>query len=125
MKKEQLVKKLNGIEYRTDIPKELLRIASEKKLLIIHAASDDLVIIDGFISDELDAFRGVEFYISSNGEVSLNDGIGGEMVEAIFCPKYLNTLWLFETDIPHATFDIMEDGELYCRGLVIDLNEIY
>lgn len=119
--KEILAKELNGIEYRDSIPN--IKAAKDNKLLIIHGASDDLVIIDGFITEQLDAYDGLEFYLSSNGEISLNDGIGGELIEAIFSPEYLDTTWLFETEIPHATFDIMEDGELYCRGLVIDLNE--
>ena len=32
--------------------------------------------------------------------------------------------WTYKTDIPHATFEVMEDGEHYCRGLVIDINDL-
>lgn len=29
--------------------------------------------------------------------------------------------WSYETKIPHATFEIMEGKEKYCRGIVFDL----
>jgi hypothetical protein len=29
--------------------------------------------------------------------------------------------WVYETEMPHASFDIMEDGETYCRGIVVEL----
>ena len=28
--------------------------------------------------------------------------------------------WTFETDIPHSTFDIFENGNKFCRGIVIN-----
>jgi len=32
--------------------------------------------------------------------------------------------WTYRTDIPHATFEIVEDGEPYCRGIVIDVADL-
>ena len=32
--------------------------------------------------------------------------------------------WTINTDIPHATFDIMEDGEVFSRGIVVNLSDI-
>lgn len=32
--------------------------------------------------------------------------------------------WQYETDIPHVTFDIMEDDEKYCRGIIFDISDI-
>jgi hypothetical protein len=32
--------------------------------------------------------------------------------------------WQYETDIPHATFEIVEDGEKYCKGIVFNLADI-
>ena len=32
--------------------------------------------------------------------------------------------WTYMTDIPHATFDVMDDGELYCRGIVFALADL-
>jgi hypothetical protein len=32
--------------------------------------------------------------------------------------------WTYRTDIPHATFEITEDGEPYCRGIVFALADL-
>jgi hypothetical protein len=32
--------------------------------------------------------------------------------------------WTYKTDIPHATFDIFEDGEKFCRGIVFDIKSL-
>lgn len=49
-------------------------------------------------------------------------------IDAIWCPvdEEGNTRmsWLIETDIPHATFEIMEDEELFCQGIVFSVNDI-
>lgn len=49
-------------------------------------------------------------------------------IEALWCQEdhdgKIIAPWTYKTAAPHATFDIMEDGELYCRGIVIDLNEV-
>lgn len=32
--------------------------------------------------------------------------------------------WTFETDIPHETFNIYEDGELFCVGIVLSVEDL-
>ena len=32
--------------------------------------------------------------------------------------------WTYRTDIPHATFEIVEDGAPYCRGIVFALVDL-
>ena len=32
--------------------------------------------------------------------------------------------WLIKTEVPHVTFDIMEDGEVFCRGVVLSIADI-
>ena len=44
-------------------------------------------------------------------------------IDAYWCPKELDCSWAYKSSVPASTFDIMEDGELYCRGIVIDLME--
>lgn len=46
-----------------------------------------------------------------------------ENIEAIWCPDDKNCSWAYETKLAHAEFNIYEDNELYCVGIVIDLNE--
>ena len=32
--------------------------------------------------------------------------------------------WTFETDIPHETFNIYENGELFCVGIVFRMEDL-
>ena len=32
--------------------------------------------------------------------------------------------WTFETDIPHETFTVMEDGEPFCVGIVFSMEAL-
>ena len=36
-------------------------------------------------------------------------------------PEYA---WIYRTEIPHACFDILENGEKYCKGIVFSLNDL-
>jgi hypothetical protein len=118
---------LNGREYGLEITKEEETQAWEDSVYIIFGASDDLIEIRGQETEELGCFEG--------GVVMFNgDGILTNECEDPQCPywqKLCDTAkeveavwdsegysWTYKTDIPHATFDIMEDGEKYCRGIV-------
>jgi DNA-binding XRE family transcriptional regulator len=48
----------------------------------------------------------------------------GHKIEAIWSPEEPACSWLIKTDIPHATFDITEDGELFCRGIVFSIDDL-
>ena len=52
---------INGIEYRKQIPEEVLSDAVVKKYVIIHGASDDLLYIEGAASGELGAWSGFRY----------------------------------------------------------------
>ena len=34
-------------------------------------------------------------------------------------------LWKYKTPFPVVEFDIVEDGEKYCRGIIFELDSIY
>ena len=44
-------------------------------------------------------------------------------IEAIWCPPSGGS-WAYETEIPHAKFNIYEDEELYCVGIVFDMRSL-
>jgi hypothetical protein len=41
---------------------------------------------------------------------------GEKYIDAVWCEGEYS--WTYKTNIPHATFDIWEDGEKYCKGIV-------
>ena len=129
----ELAEKLNGNEYDNEIPKELEQEAKENNLVVVFGASDDLMEFRGAIYDEIDANENVEAFITSKGLLR-NECDNDEcpyfefektmtkIIEAIWDTDGYS--WIYETDIPHSTFDILEDGEKYCRGIVFNLNDV-
>lgn len=44
-------------------------------------------------------------------------------IEALWC-KEDGYSWTYKTEIPHATFEVVEDEEPYCRGIVFALADL-
>lgn len=44
-------------------------------------------------------------------------------IKALWC-KEGDYSWTYSTDIPHATFEVVDDGKPYCRGIVFALSDI-
>ena len=127
MKKEELIELLNGREYRDEVTPEIREQAKKSGLVIVYGASDDLMELDGAVYEEM----GTDAYFNYYGLVT-NDCHDQD------CPYYQKAIqsahrvrsewcktdeysWTFKTRIPHATFDIMEDGEKFCKGIVFGL----
>ena len=144
MTKEEFAKMLDGRQYREEMTSNEEKLAESHGLLVCFGASDDLLELRGIIYDEVGAYKGDFALIvrkkggkigvlsrSEFDEVSdfidehdLEFNLPEIKIEAIWCPKELNCSWLIDSDVSAATFDIMEDGELYCRGIVIEKSDI-
>ena len=136
MKVEELSKKLNGCAYRNEVSEELENEAKERGMVIVFGASDDLMELRGAIYDEIGAYDGGSAFVTGNGLIENEcecedcphfekEKEKAQEIKAVWCPRdgKGNTYasWLIKTEIPHSSFDVMEDGELYCRGLVFSL----
>ena len=145
MKKEELAELLNGRSYGNEIENDEAHTAETSGLIVIFGASDDLVEFRGAIYDELSAYGGADFVIATPGmEVPFSEDdetyrkakvlepipIEEESIttvnrfSALWCPGELGCSWLIKTELPHSSFDIMEEGELYCRGIVVDVKSL-
>lgn len=140
MTKEQFLEILNGRQYRKEITQEEEKLAKEKGLLICFGASDDLLEFRGIVHDEVGAYDGGSAMLvkKKGGKIDIiNEHDFNEIqqvmddndldfslrkveVVAEWCPDDLECSWRIKSELPHATFDIMEDGELYCRGIIIE-----
>ncbi len=135
---ESIAGMLNNTEYD-----EVLRGAEFKNTLLAVARlgcvvafgiSDDLAEFHGAWGDEFDAYGGKVVYISKGGPII-------NRCEDEDCPYYKEEIemgtpikfvwrasgdyaWTIETDIPHRTFDILEDGEKFSRGIVFSVEEL-
>lgn len=147
MTKEQLAAHLDGNDYRDEIGRELEKQAKEAGLVVVFGASDDLMEFRGAIYDEIGAgdetnaviFKGKHGYDLCPAkreyirDIEDDDAMlaaltafksGENQVKAQWCPTGFEGSWLITTRLPHATFDVMEDDELYCRGLVFSVNDL-
>lgn len=123
---------LNGRTYRNEITKEEEVQAKDLGFVVVFGASDDLMEFRGAINDEFGCYDGGIAAIDENGlikECGCN------------CQHYRETLnnatkieacwwndrpynWTYETDISHEKFDILEDGEPRCQGIVFNINSL-
>jgi hypothetical protein len=137
--KEQLAIRLTGREYGDEIDRDEERLAKESGLFVIFGASDDLAEIRGVHSDELNCYGGSEWSMTRKGVVMMPDddetevlekfgvlhyvAMSGAKITALWCNE-TGYSWTYKTEIPHATFEIVEDGDPYCRGIIIDSNDL-
>jgi hypothetical protein len=132
MTKEELAAKLNGNEYCQEITYELAEEAAKAGLVAVFGGSDDLIYFAGAIADERGASDGSETLILDGkifeepdcdckwaakafGDASLR----GRYIRARWAINGYS--WCYETNIPHATFEILEGEETYCKGIVFAL----
>lgn len=128
---EVIANALNGSTYPFEPSQETQRAAKEGGIVIVFGASDDLMEFRGAIYDEIGAYKGTVAYVTRKGRVANECGndecphyarakAKADTIRAVWSDKG-DPCWSYETDIPHATFEVMEDGEVYCRGIVFDL----
>lgn len=128
MNKEELAELLNGRTYGDEMSEYQEAIAKDSGLLVVFGASDDLIELRGIINDEDGAWDGTTIavkYIETQERFKMCKPNKSEnKITAVWSPDEPECSWLIKTELPHATFDIMEDGELFCRGIVIDSKDL-
>lgn len=121
---------LYGNEYRNEGDNAFFDQMKAAGLVAVFGASDDLTELRGAIDDEL----GVDtFHVTSAGLLK------SECDEGADCPYFAKLVeaaveiepsqegdytHTYVTKIPHETFDILEEGEPYCRGIVFALADV-
>jgi hypothetical protein len=136
---KEWAKKLNGREYLKEITSQEEKEAKEDGVIIAFGYSDDNLEFRGAIDDEIGAYDGATvkltkdltvFSESKNAEsFNYNRHEIQKMpkVKAISCPtKNEETIatWEITTKLPHEKFKIYEDGDLFCIGIVINVNSV-
>ena len=119
MSKEELAKMIDNRQYGYDTFKDVIETAEENGLVILYGASDDLAEFEGAIYDEAGCFDGGDIYITKDG---VSEEETENLITAIWDKD--DIAWQYETDIPHATFRIMEDDEVYCIGIVFCIDDL-
>lgn len=124
--KEEFASKLDGCDYRDEMSKEEIKEAKENGLVVVFGASDDLIEFEGCISEEEGCWCGALFKINSK-KLTIKETENRKdknVIEAVWCDTELNTSWSYNTSIPHAKFNVMEDDDLYCIGIVFSIYDL-
>jgi hypothetical protein len=120
---------LDGNEYGQEGSPELFAAMKAAGLLAIYGSSDDIAVLNGAEHDE--AYDETLYFTP--------DGLLKSDCSDKNCPYFRKLLKLagkvdvsfdaidctiaVTTKIPHATFSIREDGDLYCKGIVFALRD--
>lgn len=144
MTREKLAVALDGNEYMSEISGALEREARAAGFIVIFGYSDDNVELRGAVDDEIGANEGTKFLIDAKGVLPCWDDFchneeeeaefkkyferkpNAKQIEAVWCDggESSEYAWSFKTEIPHSCFDILEDGDKFCRGIVIDVKDL-
>jgi hypothetical protein len=131
---EELAKMLDGREMGQEIFHDESVIAKASGLVVVFGYSDDNVEFRGAVDYEMGAYGGKKIRITPAGLV-LNK------CDEDACPYYLEQrrnaavlravwadtgqpAWTYDVPWPHSTFNVMEDGEVFCRGVVFALSDV-
>lgn len=134
MTAKELAALLNGREMGQEITPDAVKQAKAHGLVVVFGASDDNMEFRGAIYDEISCFNGGTAYLTPAGLLK-NDCSDDECPHFVKLRDKAATIhagwceeegysWTYSTEIPHETFEIMEDGEPFCRGIVFALADV-
>lgn len=137
MTKEELAAEIDGNEYGSETTNCEAR-AKAAGLVVVFGYSDDNVELRGAIDDEVGAWNGTTLYFDKDGllQNECNEDDCPYHEKAKKTAKTIKVIWhdngsesggfawTFETDIPHATFRITEDGDPFCKGIVFSIKDL-
>lgn len=140
---EQIKNICDGIEYSRDIPEEAKKLAKENNIVVIVGGSDDLMYAygaDSYLTDYCEHGEGWDgcdlakhasdkqlrkeakqlglkiFWCGSIAKT-------GETIEGYNTDESGAFSYKVNDDIKHLNFKVMEDDEVYCTGIIIQLPE--
>lgn len=134
MTKEQLAAQLNGREIGEETTQLDEAQAKKSGLVVVFGYSDDNVEFRGAINDEIGCYDGGMLYVTRKGPLEEHRDCeckycglqrakdAAKEIEAIWGKDDYS--WQFKTDIPHATFEVKEGDEKFCKGIVFHIDDI-
>jgi len=134
MTKEQFSERLEGREYRHEFAEEDRELAEVHGLVAVYAYSDDTMVFDGAIRGCASCYDGGPVAVAPYGPFvsececercpyAEREAGKCKIIRAVWCGEG-KPPWTYEMDIHHSKFNIYEDGEIWCIGIVFDLADL-
>jgi hypothetical protein len=132
MTAQELAKMLDRAEYGREVTPEIKGLAKENSLVIVFGYSDDCMELYGAINDEFSCYGGGNAFLTKDGPMEPCDCECSYYRKALSNSVEVKAIWhdgsgyswTYETSIPHAEFEVLEDGARYCRGIVFSMDDI-
>lgn len=128
---KEFAHKLNGRMYGNEITVEEETFARELGYVVVFGYSDDNTEFRGAIDDEVGSYNGGIIRISSIGVLEECECNCKSYIEALKHSKRIYVIWdsdgyslVYKTQIPHETFEIFDNGDKYCKGIIFKLTDI-
>jgi hypothetical protein len=135
---QDIAARLNNIEYRTDIAQSILDDAKTHGLVIVTGASDDLIEFEGAAYEEYSCYGGATIPVGKDGEPIFGCEEPCDHCQATQDAENAKTKieakwafndysWFIDINLDpkkYGAFNVLEDGETYCRGIVFAIEDI-
>jgi|TARA_B110000196_G_scaffold302154_1_gene296890 hypothetical protein len=134
---KSIASELDGVEYPLYSNHPIFEKAKEAGVVVVFGSSDDMVIVAGAVKDDDYVYQtgkrllGTEGFIFGAGDIDTDEGLENYLTHKKAAKSILvkwasedELSWTYETEVPHETFYIMEDGERYCRGIVFHVDKL-
>ena len=124
---KDFAKKMNGKERQCpQFTRETVQFAKENGFLILFGTADGIIKLNGVLYDEIHAPDTRKIYLDKKGFL---EGKESENVVDIvaYSKKDSNNAHIslaFETKIPHESFMIYDNGDLFCEAIVFRMSDI-
>ena len=126
---KEIAEELKDSPYGNIGSKELFEKAKENNIVILYGASDDLLELEGVIREEESCEDGRDFGLNPSEEISFLQEMNlkilwyGSINEEEIEADSDNIAWTFKYNDKYQveTFNIVDDSELNCIGLVVQL----
>lgn len=149
----EFAKLLDGREYGEEITEDEEVLALSNKLVVVFGASDDLIEFRGAFYNEFEADNGAVFFFDNKLRFIVSDEIinkdlyydlnldtndlSNRAIVRFNFRKLLNNKitqewkpensiakWKISANFPNETFNIMRNDNLYCIGIVFNLDSL-
>lgn len=125
---------LNGSEYPFRLTANQTIRAQDARLVVAYGESDDLLEFEGSVYEEVGAYEGGEAFFNTEGILQNkcpDDACPYFQEKKNLARKVTSSWggdhdgynWVVSADFAFETFDVFEDGKLFCRGIVFCLDD--